>query len=127
MPVDQEPKTIDCISVATMRESDEKTIAGGVPGVTLMYRAALGVYRAVRSDLTVTIGFVKTGLVSENAGRYMKRLVWTDIGIKLCRKEQRILADGGVCPPEGVLPCPAWLDPAPIDVHGEAYPENQQK
>ena len=48
MPVDQEPKTIDCVSVATMRESDEKTIAGGVPGVTLMYRAALGVYRAVR-------------------------------------------------------------------------------
>ncbi len=252
MPVDQEPKTIDCISVATMRESDTETIAGGVPGVTLMYRAALGVYRAVRwqgrivivtgsgnnggdgyalawilrsrghdvrivtlsdsfsadgahfaalsralgvpfapyapgalapgdilvdcllgtgfqgavreryaqaieeinasgafvvsvdinsgmngdsgeaacavrSDLTVTIGFVKTGLVSENAGRYMKRLVWTDIGIKLCRKERQILADGGGCPPEGVLPCPAWLDPAPIDVHGEAYPENQQK
>ncbi len=252
MPVDQEPKTIHCVSVATMRESDTETIAGGVPGVTLMYRAALGVYRAVRwqgrivivtgsgnnggdgyalawilrsrghdvrivtlsdsfsadgahfaeraralgvpfapyapgalaggdilvdcllgtgfqgtvreryaqaideinvsgafvvsvdinsgmngdsgeaacavrSDLTVTIGFVKTGLVSENAGRYMKHLAWTDIGIKLCRKEQQILADGSGCPPEGVLPCPAWLDPAPIDVHGEAYPENQQK
>ena len=243
-----EANCIDCISVATMRESDARTIASGVPGVTLMYRAALGVFRAVqwhgktvivtgsgnnggdgyalacilrehgedvrivtlsdsrsadgahfaerarllgvpfalyaagalegadilvdcllgtgfqgavreryaqaikeinasgayvvsvdinsgmngdsgeaetavRSDLTVTIGFVKTGLVSENAGAYMKRLVWTDIGIKLCRKEQQIRADGGAPSGADVLPCPKWLDPVPVDVHGEAYPD----
>ena len=41
---------IDCVSVALMRESDARTIAGGVSGLTLMYRAALGVYRAARWD-----------------------------------------------------------------------------
>ena len=55
---------------------------------------------AVRSDLTVTIGFVKTGLVTENAGRYMKRLVCADIGIVLVREE-------GVITEET---CPPWLD-----------------
>ena len=58
----------------------------------------------VRSDLTVTIGFLKHGLVTENAGRYMKRLVRTDIGILLARPE-RLLA------PEE-FPC--WLDPKTI-------------
>ncbi len=38
---------------------------------------------AVRSDLTVSIGFVKTGLVSENAKNYIGRLVNVDIGIVL--------------------------------------------
>ena len=42
---------------------------------------------AVRADLTVTIGFVKTGLVAENAGRYVGRLVCADIGIVLDREE----------------------------------------
>lgn len=55
---------------------------------------------AVRSDLTVTIGFVKTGLVAENAGRYMKRLVCADIGIKLVREEGTITDEN----------CPSWLD-----------------
>ena len=55
---------------------------------------------AVRPDLTVTIGFVKTGLVTENAGRYMKRLVCADIGIVLVREE-------GVITEET---CPPWLD-----------------
>ena len=55
---------------------------------------------AVRSDLTVTIGFVKTGLVTENAGRYVKRLVCADIGIVLVREE-------GVISEET---CPPWLD-----------------
>ena len=54
----------------------------------------------VHSDLTVTIGFVKHGLVTENAGRYMKRLVCADIGIELVQTE-RILT------PES---CPPWLD-----------------
>ncbi len=237
---------IDCISVANMRESDRETIESGVPGVTLMYRAALGVYRAgnwdgktaiavgsginggdgyalacilrehghdcciitlsesrsedgahfarraealgvpvtpytpgafrdcdviadcllgtgfqgavrerfaqaideinasrafvlsvdinsgmngdtgraetaVRSDLTVTIGFVKTGLVSPCAEGYVRRLVCADIGIRLARSERRIRTDCGAELEEGDIPCPAWLDPRPIDVHDAAY------
>lgn len=59
---------------------------------------------AVRSDVTVTIGYVKTGLVSENAGNYMKRLVCADIGIVLVEDE------GDIVNP------PHWLDTAVIDV-----------
>ena len=55
---------------------------------------------AVRSDLTVTIGFVKHGLVTENAGRYMKRLVCVDIGITLLREERKLTPQTA----------PAWLD-----------------
>ena len=55
---------------------------------------------AVRSDLTVTIGFVKHGLVEENAGKYVKRLVCADIGIVLIQEEGFIT--GETCPP--------WLD-----------------
>ena len=58
---------------------------------------------AVCSDLTVTIGFVKNGLVTENAGRYMKRLVCTDIGIRLAYEENKIGVPGG-------MECPCWLD-----------------
>ena len=57
----------------------------------------------------------------------MKRLVWTDIGIELCRKEQLIRADGCGFAGEGALPCPAWLDPDPIDVHDVPYPESAEK
>lgn len=63
---------------------------------------------AVRSDLTVTIGFIKNGLISTNAENYMKRLVCADIGITLIREENWI------CVPdewsEGCILCPAWLD-----------------
>lgn len=45
---------------------------------------------AVKSDLTVTIGYVKNGLISENAGIFMKRLVCVDIGIVLIREENKI-------------------------------------
>lgn len=55
---------------------------------------------AVRSDLTVTIGYVKTGLINPNAGKFMKRLVCTDIGIVLVREEGYITEDI----------CPSWLD-----------------
>jgi len=55
---------------------------------------------AVRSDLTVTIGFIKTGLVAENAGKYMKRLVCADIGIVLVQEEGYITEEK----------CPPWLD-----------------
>lgn len=55
---------------------------------------------AVRSALTVTIGFVKTGLVAENAGNYIKRLVCADIGIVLLQEEGIITEET----------CPPWLD-----------------
>lgn len=55
---------------------------------------------AVRSDLTVTIGFIKTGLVTEHAGMHMKRLVCADIGIVLVREEGYITEEN----------CPPWLD-----------------
>ena len=61
---------------------------------------------AVRSDLTVTIGFVKKGLVTENAGKYMKRLVCADIGIRLLREEGKISASSE----PGCIPCPEWVD-----------------
>ncbi|MCR4647783.1 MAG: NAD(P)H-hydrate epimerase [Lachnospiraceae bacterium] len=38
---------------------------------------------AVVSDLTVSIGFVKTGLVNDEAKKYIKKLVNADIGILL--------------------------------------------
>ena len=63
---------------------------------------------AVRSDLTVTIGYVKTGLITENAGRYMKRLVCTDIGIVLSKEEWKICEAGEMVP--GAYSCPQWLD-----------------
>lgn len=56
--------------------------------------------QAVRSDLTVTIGYVKNGLITENAGRYMKRLVCADIGIVLVHEEGKITDET----------CPPWLD-----------------
>lgn len=68
----------------------------------------------VRSDLTVTIGFVKNGLVTPNAGNYMKRLVCADIGIRLAKEENKICANGEYHP--NAIPCPPWLDMAVIDV-----------
>ena len=59
----------------------------------------------VRSDLTVTIGFLKHGLVTENAGTYMKRLVRTDIGIRLLNPERLLMPDE----------FPGWLDPKTIE------------
>ena len=60
----------------------------------------------VKSNLTVTIGYVKTGLVAENAGRYMDRLVCVDIGIVLIREEWKISDQNE----PNCLPCPPWLD-----------------
>ena len=73
---------------------------------------------AVRSDLTVTIGFVKLGLITEQAGLWMKRLVVADIGIVLARQEGRIIpaAEWETSPKPGILPCPPWLEMRPIDV-----------
>ena len=59
---------------------------------------------AVESDLTVTIGFLKHGLLTENAGRYMQRLLCADIGIRLAREERRITAETA----------PPWVELSPI-------------
>ena len=75
---------------------------------------------AVHSDLTVTVGFVKTGLVSGNAGNYIRRLVCADIGIALEREEKWLCAPGewteALSARGDVLCAPAWLDLQPIDV-----------
>lgn len=67
---------------------------------------------AVYSDLTVTIGYVKQGLVAPHAGAYMKKLVCADIGIELVSQE------AWICTPdewqEGCILCPDWLDMAVI-------------
>lgn len=55
---------------------------------------------AVTSNLTVTIGFVKHGLITPDAGRYMKRLVCADIGIVLLHQEV-VLTEAN---------SPHWLD-----------------
>ena len=76
---------------------------------------------AVRSDVTVTIGYVKHGLVSDNAGLYMKKLIVADIGIVLAKQEDRI------CPADeyadtndsSLIPAPAYLQMEPIDVSYE--------
>ena len=233
---------LDCVSVANMRESDRKTIENHVPSLTLMYRAAMGVYRAapwcgdiaiavgsgnnggdgfalayilksngvdcrvitlsdkmspdsahfaekakalgvpvasysdgafsesdiivdcllgtgfhgsvrepyasaireinaagayvvsvdinsgmngdtgeaelaVRSDLTVTIGFVKNGMLAANAGDYMKRLVVTDIGIVSDREENKITTEWQeeYAVRGNIFRCPPYLDKHIID------------
>lgn len=70
---------------------------------------------AVRSDLTVTIGYVKRGLITENAGQYMKRLVCADIGIVLAKQEWKICSSQELLP-DGCFPCPKWLDMTPIQI-----------
>lgn len=74
---------------------------------------------AVRSDLTVTIGYIKTGLLTENAGSHMKRLVCTDIGIVLAREEGKICSyqEWESLSEEDWMRyylCPPWLDMTPI-------------
>jgi len=78
---------------------------------------------AVCSDLTVTVGFVKRGLVTENAGRYMKRLVVADIGIVLARQEDKLCVSGETEPLAGMLACPPWLQRDPIDVRSASERE----
>lgn len=59
---------------------------------------------AVRSDLTVTIGFVKNGLVAPQAEKYIARLVCADIGIVLTGQDVTSITP------------PAWVDPNIIHV-----------
>lgn len=71
----------------------------------------------VRSDLTVTIGFVKNGLVTPTAGYHMKRLVCADIGIVLAKEENKI-CDETEHHPNAILR-PSWLDMTVINVQAE--------
>ena len=76
---------------------------------------------AVRSDVTVTIGYVKRGLVSASAALYMKKLIVADIGIVLAKQEDHI------CPANEyadanestLIPAPAYLQIEPVDVSSE--------
>lgn len=68
----------------------------------------------VRSDLTVTIGFVKNGLITENAGRHIKRLICADIGIVLAKEETKICDETEHHP--NAIPRPSWLDMTVINV-----------
>jgi NAD(P)H-hydrate epimerase len=71
----------------------------------------------VRSDLTVTIGFIKNGLVTPNAGRHMKRLICADIGIRLAKEENKICTIDEHHP--NAIPCPSWLDMTVIKAFSE--------
>ena len=74
---------------------------------------------AVHSDLTVTIGYLKNGLISPDAGKWIRRLVCADIGIVLEQEENK------VCSPaewndsfedrENYFLSPAWVDWNTID------------
>ena len=74
-----------------------------------------------------TIGFVKNGLLTDHAPAHMKRLVCTDIGIRLTREENKICdetqwhvlcASNGIPVEQGKAElggtvyyrCPEWLD-----------------
>ncbi len=79
---------------------------------------------AVRSDLTVTIGYVKRGLVTENAARYMNKLVAADIGILLNREEYRICfhSESDAIEDPMTIPAPPYLQLETIDVsHVELF------
>ncbi|MBE6909576.1 MAG: NAD(P)H-hydrate epimerase [Ruminococcaceae bacterium] len=84
---------------------------------------------AVRSDLTVTVGFVKSGMLAANAGDYMKRLVVTDIGIVLDRAENKIAAEWReeYAAQGKILRRPAYLDMHVIDTRDVGYPEGKLK
>ena len=75
---------------------------------------------AVQSDITVTIGYVKRGLVSPNAARYMKKLVVADIGIVLAKEEEKLVPAGTDTQfDDDCIPAPDYLTMEPIDVSHE--------
>ncbi len=53
---------------------------------------------AVRSNLTVSIGYYKTGMFLNDAGEYIGSLVNVDIGIKLLKKQYYLLGDAELSP-----------------------------
>ena len=76
---------------------------------------------AVVSDITVTIGYVKCGLVAENARAYIKKLVIADIGILLAKKEYKLCpeTDYNEKNDDTIIPAPPYLQLEGIDVSGE--------
>ena len=61
---------------------------------------------AVVSDLTVSIGFYKTGLFRGEASRYIRRLVNVDIGIEQRGPAAAFLARPDTPPAPGEIACP---------------------
>lgn len=76
---------------------------------------------AVRSDVTVTIGYVKRGLVSTSAALYMKNLIVADIGIVLAKQEDHIFPANEYADAKEstLIPAPAYLQMEPVDVSSE--------
>lgn len=70
---------------------------------------------AVRSDLTVAVGFLKRGLVAANAGAWIQNLVVADIGIVLATQEDLIFTTEA-SERSNTMPCRNWLRTKPIDV-----------
>lgn len=81
---------------------------------------------AVKSDLTVTIGYLKHGLISENAKKYIKRIKTADIGIVLSKKESIIYdpAAENVSSGSFAIKAPDNIDFDIIDVSGIVLPYN---
>ena len=80
---------------------------------------------AVISDITVTIGYVKRGLVTENASSYIKKLVVADIGIVLAKQEYKPCPKTD-CNDESdgtIIPAPPYLQLEAVDVSGEELKE----
>ena len=84
----------DVITVHTMRESDAHTIANYVPSKELMYRAAMGVYRAVDWSRG-TIGII-TGAGNNGGDGYALACILADRGIPCCvyRVSEKFSEDG---------------------------------
>ncbi|MBR6259206.1 MAG: NAD(P)H-hydrate epimerase [Oscillospiraceae bacterium] len=82
---------------------------------------------AVASDITVTIGFIKRGLVTPKASEKIGRLVCADIGIRLLREEWKLVSpkerreefDGD----EKYILLPEYADTNIIDVSTLPLPE----
>lgn len=76
---------------------------------------------AVISDVTVTIGFVKRGLVTGNAAKYIKKLVAANIGIVLAKQEYKLCpnTDCNEKNNDTIIPAPAYVQLEGIDVRGE--------
>lgn len=78
---------------------------------------------AVQSDLTVTIGFLKSGFFLGDAERYVGKLAVTDIGIRLIREDYHLAA-----PCDIVFPHSGWtldgdrvelLTPGEVEAQGD--------
>ena len=76
---------------------------------------------AVVSDITVTIGYVKRGLVAKNAALYIRKLVTADIGIVLAKTEYKFCAETDYNEKNDnvVIPAPPYLQLESVDVSGE--------